>query len=100
MHILSTILSSDSIWGYSIAIFLKISRYSPSVYFIIFALWTPVTFFLLFFIAYSKAYLIILSELVTDIGFIVIPLSSLITISFFFLRESMTFSGRTVPSFS
>ena len=61
MHILSIILSSNSMSLYPEATLLAASRNKPSECFIMFALWTAVTFFLLFFLAYSNANLTILS---------------------------------------
>ena len=44
MHMLSTMRSSNSMSGYSLATCRETSRNSPSVYFMMFALWTLVTF--------------------------------------------------------
>ena len=59
---LSMILSSVLMSGYSAAISREISRNSPPVYFRMFALWTVVTFFLPCFRAYSYANRIIRSD--------------------------------------
>ena len=78
MHRLSTIASSKAILSlYFEAISLAIFRNRPSVYFIMFALCTAVTFLRLFFIAYLKEKSIILREANSEIGLIEIPESSL-----------------------
>ncbi len=55
MQVLSMILSSLSISGYSFAISLKMDKNMPSDIFKMFALWTQVTFLRPFFFAYSNA---------------------------------------------
>src|SRR3989338_10566873 len=88
MHMVSTILSSNSILpSYDLATSFAASKNNPSVYFIMFALWTAVTFLLLFFTAYSKANLTILLEPSTEMGFMLIAESGFI---FFLLRPSKT----------
>mmetsp|Transcript_15352 Transcript_15352/g.39063 ORF Transcript_15352/g.39063 Transcript_15352/m.39063 type:complete len:218 (+) Transcript_15352:239-892(+) len=56
MQQLSMIFSSYVMSGYSSAIFLQHARKRPSAFFMMFALWTDVTFLRLFFVAYSNAY--------------------------------------------
>jgi len=60
--IISINQSSHSTSGYSLEIFFTTSKNLPSVVFITFAFVTIVTFFILFFFAYSNANLIILSD--------------------------------------
>ena len=70
---LSTIRSSNSMSGYSLATSRLTSRNRPSVYLRMLALWTDVTFLRPCFRAYSKAYLTIRRVPVIEIALIVMP---------------------------
>ena len=73
MHMLSTIRSSNSMSGYSLATSRLTSRNRPSVYLRMFALWTDVTFLRPCLRAYSKAYLTIRRVPVIEIALIEMP---------------------------
>ncbi len=79
MHILSTILSSNSMSVNSLATWRETSSHRPSEYFMMFALCTDVTFFLPLSRAYWNAYRTMRSVPITEMGFMLMPESGRIS---------------------
>ena len=94
---LSTIRSSNSMSGYSLATSRLTSRKRPSEYLRMFALWTDVTFLRPCLRAYSKAYLTIRRVPVIEIGLIEIPESGRIVLPLSRLMSAISSAVSGLP---